>query len=83
VGRLGGDEFAVVMPRCDAGYGLSKAAKMGQAIARLVLDWEGQRIPLAASVGLASFTGQEQATALLAEADAEMYRDKRAVKGAA
>jgi GGDEF domain-containing protein len=56
---------------------------MGQAIARLVLDWEGQRIPLAASVGLASFTGQEQATALLAEADAEMYRDKRAVKGAA
>ncbi len=83
VGRLGGDEFAVVMPRCDAGYGLSKAAKMGQAVARLVLDWQGERIPLSASVGLASFTGHEQATALLAEADAAMYRDKRAVKGAA
>lgn len=83
VGRLGGDEFAVVMPRCAAGAGLSKAAKVGQAVARLVLDWEGGRIPLSASVGLAEFTGHEDAATLLAEADAAMYRDKRAARGAA
>lgn len=77
VGRLGGDEFAVLLPRCTAEAGLSKAARMAQAIARLVLDWHGTRIPLSASIGVAAFAGGEDAEALLAEADTAMYLEKK------
>lgn len=77
IGRLGGDEFAVVMPRCPADAGLTKAARMAQAISRLVLELDGVRIPLSASVGLAPFTGEETAEELMAEADTAMYREKK------
>lgn len=82
VGRLGGDEFAIVLPRCPAGAGLSKAARMAQAIGRLALVVDGQRIPLSASVGMAAFTGAETAEALMAEADTAMYREKKVSKRA-
>jgi diguanylate cyclase (GGDEF)-like protein len=81
-GRLGGDEFAVLMPRCGAEAGLTKAARIAQAIGRLTLTWETVRIPLSASIGLAAFTGEETAEALMAEADAAMYREKKVSKRA-
>ncbi|MCC7280913.1 MAG: GGDEF domain-containing protein [Acetobacteraceae bacterium] len=77
IGRLGGDEFAVVLARCPANAGLAKAARLAQAISRLVLLADGARIPLSASIGLAAFTGEETASELLAEADSAMYREKR------
>ena len=77
IGRLGGDEFAVVLPRCPANAGLTKAARMAQAISRLVLVVDGARIPLSASIGLAPFTGEETAAELMAEADTAMYREKK------
>lgn len=77
IGRLGGDEFAVVLPRCPANAGLTKAARMAQAISRLVLVVDGARIPLSASIGLAAFTGEETAADLMAEADTAMYREKK------
>lgn len=82
IGRLGGDEFAVVLPRCTAGAGLSKAARMAQAIGRLALNVGGVRVPLSASVGLAAFTGEERAETLMAEADAAMYCEKKVSKRA-
>lgn len=77
IGRLGGDEFAVVLPRCPANAGLTKAARMAQAISRLVLEIGGARVPLSASIGLAAFTGEETAETLMADADAAMYREKK------
>jgi diguanylate cyclase (GGDEF)-like protein len=82
IGRLGGDEFAVVLPRCPANAGLAKAARMAQAIARLVLVVDGARVPLSASIGLAPFTGEEAAAELMVEADAAMYREKKVSKRA-
>ena len=82
VGRLGGDEFAVVLPRCPAESGLTKAARMAQSIARLQLEVNGARIPLSASIGIAPFGGEESAEALMAEADAAMYREKKVSKRA-
>lgn len=82
IGRLGGDEFAVVLARCPAGAGLSKAARMAQAIGRLALTAEGARVPLSASVGLAAFTGAETAESLMAAADTAMYREKKVSKRA-
>jgi diguanylate cyclase (GGDEF)-like protein len=82
IGRLGGDEFAVLLPRCSAEAGLAKAARMAQAVGRLVLEWEGARVPLSASIGLAPFTGEETAETLMADADAAMYRVKKVSKRA-
>ena len=82
IGRLGGDEFAVLLPRCPANAGLTKAARMAQAISRLVLVVDGARVPLSASIGLAAFTGEETAAELMAEADAAMYREKKVSKRA-
>jgi diguanylate cyclase (GGDEF)-like protein len=81
-GRLGGDEFAVLMPRCSAEAGLTKAARIAQAIGRLTLVWEEARIGLSASIGLAAFSGEETSDALMAEADAAMYREKKVSKRA-
>ena len=71
-----------MLPRCTAGAGLSKAARMAQAIGRLALNVGGVRVPLSASVGLAAFTGEERAETLMAEADAAMYCEKKVSKRA-
>lgn len=55
---------------------------MAQAVSRLVLEIDGVRVPLSASIGLAPFSGEESAEELMAEADAAMYREKKVSKRA-
>ncbi len=78
VGRLGGDEFAILLTRCDIDGGLAKIQAL-QAIADAeALDWQGDRLGMRTSFGAAPYRAGTQTDALIAEADAALYKDKAA-----
>ena len=68
LGRLGGDEFGVIVEQSDKAGALEVIARLDRASA------EHHH----ASVGLALWDGEEDATALIARADDDMYEYKRA-----
>ncbi|MBB5015726.1 sensor domain-containing diguanylate cyclase [Rehaibacterium terrae] len=71
LGRLSGDEFALFLPR-------STTADAQARIQRIEADLEDSRAPARASFGIAELTdAPESYEALLARADAAMYRNKR------
>ena len=67
LGRIGGDEFGVILELTDGTAALEVIGRLDQAI----LGWHR------ASTGLAVWDGSEDATALVARADAAMYEQKR------
>jgi diguanylate cyclase (GGDEF)-like protein len=68
LGRLGGDEFGVIVEETDQLGALELISRLDHAIAR----------HHRASVGLAIWDGKEDAVALVARADDDMYEYKRA-----
>jgi diguanylate cyclase (GGDEF)-like protein len=80
VARLGGDEFAVLA--VDTSERDTKVAAM-RAVELIAqpFDIGGVRVRVGASIGLAGHAGTETGGALLARADAALYRAKRAGKG--
>jgi diguanylate cyclase (GGDEF)-like protein/PAS domain S-box-containing protein len=78
VARLGGDEFIVVCEDVDRDGALALGRRLDEAIRRpLTLGGDEQR--LSASIGIA--LGRENPDALLAGADAAVYRAKAAGRG--
>jgi diguanylate cyclase (GGDEF)-like protein len=77
--RYGGEEFVVIFPGADKGRGVHAAERLRQAVARHRLVFEGARIPLAASFGVAIWPpdGREPDD-LLAAADRALYAAKQA-----
>lgn len=79
VGRLGGDEFAVVLEKAQIP---PDAAVVGNRILTALaapFDLDGQRVTLAASIGIAIFPGDgTDGATLLRNADVAMYRAKHA-----
>ncbi|AQT78015.1 hypothetical protein B1R94_00345 [Mycolicibacterium litorale] len=73
IGRLGGDEFVVLLP----GHGDADARRIAGALA----DASAVRVTVGVAVGRP--TGATDFTALLADADAELYRRKRERKAPA
>jgi diguanylate cyclase (GGDEF)-like protein len=78
IGRLGGEEFAVALAGCDAGQALRLAERIRQAVAAqpVAVRDGGAAIRLTVSVGVAVGRDAESPQALLAEADAALYRAK-------
>jgi diguanylate cyclase (GGDEF)-like protein len=70
--RLGGDEFALLLPGIDADAARPVVDRLRAALA--------ERTP--ASFGVAAYPHQADAEALLAHADAELYREKRSGRAA-
>jgi diguanylate cyclase (GGDEF)-like protein len=64
--RYGGEEFAVLLPGCDA----HSAAQVAEALRAAVPDEE------TCSIGVVTWDGLEPADALVARADAALYRAK-------
>ena len=79
LGRYGGEEFLVALPGRDAAASRIIAERLRVAVERNAIDWHGQPLAVAISIGLAArrltdATVQE----LLERADQALYAAKRA-----
>jgi diguanylate cyclase (GGDEF)-like protein len=76
-GRLGGEEFGVLLPDTDLTGAALVAERMRMLVESAPLRWLEQDWPLSASFGIAEAErGDAGASAVLARADAAMYRAK-------
>jgi diguanylate cyclase (GGDEF)-like protein len=77
VGRLSGDEFIIV---CEDLAGDQPVAEIGERILAALREpfaLDGERLQLGASIGVTLATPEKEPAALIAEADAAMYRAKQ------
>ena len=78
VARIGGDEFVIVLPEVlDLDDALAVAAKVIHGIGK-PLFIAGAEVPLGVSIGVAVAGSGDDATTLLRNADAALYRAKAA-----
>ncbi len=78
VARIGGDEFVIVLPEVlDLDDALAVAAKVIHGIGK-PLFIAGEEVPLGVSIGVALAGTGDDATTLLRNADAALYRAKAA-----
>ncbi len=78
-GRLGGEEFAILLPQTTHGEARAFAERLRRAVEDHAVDIaDGCRLTITVSIGLAFQTGiaRPSLDALLAEADAALYRAK-------
>lgn len=78
IGRYGGDEFMVLLPETDA----AGAAEFGERLLRSIADnavaVDNDTLPIAISLGLASFPADADTKhELVAHADSALYESKR------
>lgn len=78
VGRYGGEEFLIVAPGCSQEDIVTLAERVRHCIGGEPVDTGEEMLPISCSLGAAvSATGQkEDGAALLASADAALYRAK-------
>lgn len=77
VARWGGEEFVVAFLSTPEEGAIIAAERLRAAIeAMIVLDGNGQRIPVTASVGLAAARPDDTLVSLVARADGAMYESK-------
>jgi diguanylate cyclase (GGDEF)-like protein len=77
--RFGGDEFAVLLPQADAEEAHRTADRIRKHIEALAVPADDRFVAVSASAGVAELTSEGQdVTDLLAAADIELYRAKRA-----
>src|SRR5918999_1579359 len=75
--RFGGEEFAVLLPETGLEGGRQLALRLAAALARLRMpEIGGDRAPVTASFGVASFPEAGSAEELLSAADQALYRAK-------
>ena len=78
-GRLGGEEFAILMPETDLAGATSVAERLLAGIRELRFEAAGQVFGVSASVGVAALNAADDGiAALMARADAALYRAKQA-----
>jgi len=78
LGRLGGEEFCVLLPDTDIAGAALVAERMRALVHAAPLRWLEQDWPLSASFGISEAErGDANGAAVLARADAAMYRAKK------
>jgi diguanylate cyclase (GGDEF)-like protein len=76
--RYGGEEFAVILPGADEAGALQMAERVRQAIQKGQVIFEGARLAVTASFGVAVWpTDARQADTLLSAADRALYAAKQ------
>jgi diguanylate cyclase (GGDEF)-like protein len=80
VARTGGEEFAILAPEVSLAGALGAAEKLRSLVEHTPCHFEGNDIPVTASFGVASFSGEPDMTAsmLYSTADERLYTAKRA-----
>lgn len=78
-GRYGGEEFLILLDDCDLSSGMEQAERLRHAVAESLFDTGPLRIPVTASLGVASTSQSSRADVELLSraADAALYRSKR------
>jgi diguanylate cyclase (GGDEF)-like protein len=77
--RYGGEEFVVILPGADAEHSVGAAERLRAALEKHRFVFEGARIPLTASLGVAVWPGDgREGEPLLAAADRALYAAKQA-----
>jgi len=74
--RTGGEEFVVLMPETGRDAAAQVAERMRAALQAQDLEWEGRRIPVRASFGIACSEQAHSDDALLQLADQALYAAK-------
>lgn len=75
--RWGGEEFLVALPESGLDQAKRVAVTLARRIASTVTQWDSARIQLTASIGITiAPPGEEDLEAILARADAALYRAK-------
>jgi diguanylate cyclase (GGDEF)-like protein len=78
-GRLGGEEFAILMPETQLAGANAFAERLCTAIRGLKFEAGGRLFSVSASIGVAELTAADDGVAaLMARADAALYRAKQA-----
>jgi two-component system cell cycle response regulator len=75
--RYGGEEFCLVLPDQKAQGAAAVAEKIRAAIERHPFDWQGTRLPVTVSLGVAEFSLGFDAAGLIASADERLYSAKK------
>lgn len=76
--RYGGDEFVVLLPETPLDGAMHVAGALRRNLSRQAVPWRGGSVSVTASLGVSTaMPGELDAEALLARADAAMYRAKR------
>ncbi len=75
--RYGGDEFCVILPETDAAGATIMAERLRAFIERAELGEDGQPYRVTISIGVATFTRDTDAKALLETADHALYAAKK------
>ncbi|MCA9546388.1 MAG: GGDEF domain-containing protein [Myxococcales bacterium] len=77
--RYAGDEFVVVLPEADLVQGEHFGRQLCQLVAESELTFQGHRLPVTVSVGVAALdNGMHGAQSLMQAADSALYRAKEA-----
>jgi diguanylate cyclase (GGDEF)-like protein len=76
--RLGGDEFAVILSDTCKDICLDRVQKLARKLNRLILKYNGYRIPVRASLGVQNYAKGNRLETILGQADAKMYEAKEA-----
>jgi diguanylate cyclase (GGDEF)-like protein len=78
-GRLGGEEFAILMPETELAGARVVAERLLAGIRELRFEAAGQAFGVSASIGVAALhAADDGVAALMARADAALYRAKKA-----
>lgn len=75
--RLGGEEFAAYLPHTTASEAMAAAEQLVDVVRKLVVDSNGERVPLTVSIGVAMGEDKDRSwSELLKMADAALYAAK-------
>ena len=75
--RIGGEEFALLLSECDATAASTFAERLREAVASAVFTPGGEPQRITISIGIAELSpGRDTRAALMAAADAALYRAK-------
>lgn len=77
-GRYGGDEFLVILPNSPLDKAAEVAERIRQIVEKKALQIGPVVIPITLSIGVSSYSGKQNATNLIAEADQALYKSKKA-----
>ena len=78
VARIGGDEFATILTHTSPDASSHRASALDLLLNRSAVPWGDYEILVHASFGAKTYGTDDGADALIARADAAMYRNKRA-----